>query len=261
MTNGAMNVSLGHTGTPAAAPETIVFVNSLATTGRMWDGVVAELPPGHRVVRYDQRDRGGIHGRRPFELDDLVTDLFAVMDAANAPTAHVVGVSLGGIVGLRAAAREPRRVASLTAMCCAARFSRDVWVERGRVVRSAGFASIVPGIIDRWFTPEFQRRAPHVVSGFRTMLEATDPLGYAYASDLLASADVRDDLPSITAPTLVISGEADTANPVADQVMIAKAVPNARHATLPRTAHLAPAAEPARVARLIHNHITSALQR
>lgn len=255
MTSGAMNVSVDH----STDGETIVFVNSLATTGRMWDGVVAGLPHTYGIVRYDQRDRGGVSGRKPFDLDDLVTDLFDVLDEADVQRAHVVGVSLGGIVGLRAAARDPGRVASLTAMCCAARFRREVWVERGRAVRDDGFESIVPGVLDRWFTAAFRTQHPSVVESCHAMLASTDPVGYAHACDLLADADVRSDLPTITVPTLVVSGEADVANPVADQALIAGAVPDARHVVLPKTAHLAPAAEPAAVARLIDDHIRSVI--
>ncbi|WP_407942152.1 alpha/beta fold hydrolase [Nocardiopsis tropica] len=223
----------------------------------MWDGVVAALPRGFEAVRYDQRDRGGANGRRPFGLDDLVDDLFEAMDAVGADAAHVVGVSLGGLVGLRAASREPRRVTSLTAMCCAARFPRDVWTARARTVRTEGLDGIVTGVIERWFTPAFREHSPEVVAGYRAMLAATDPRGYALACDVLAEADVRTDLPSISAPTLVVSAEADVANPVRDQRLIAAAVPGARHAILPGTAHLAPAARPAEVASLVCGHIAS----
>ena len=41
----------------------IVFVNSLATSSDMWDGVVAQLPDGIRAIRYDQRDRAASDGR------------------------------------------------------------------------------------------------------------------------------------------------------------------------------------------------------
>lgn len=257
MTPTTMNVVRTHTGGPAADTRTVVFVNSLATTTRMWDGVVTALPRGFEAVRYDQRDRGGALGHRPFGLDDLVDDLFEAMDTVGADAAHVVGVSLGGLVGLRAAAREPHRVTSLTAMCCAARFPREVWTERARTVRAEGLDSIIEGVLGRWFTPGFREHSPEAVAEYRAMLAATDPRGYAHACDVLAEADVRHELPSISAPTLVVSAEADVANPVGDQRLIADAVPGAQHAVLPETAHLAPAARPAEVASLVRGHIAS----
>ena len=239
---------------PAGGAPTLILVNSLATTTAMWDGVVPLLSQVFDVVRYDQRDRGGSSARRPFSLDDLVEDLFAVLDGLRVERAHVAGISLGGLVGLSAAHRRPDRVESLVAMCCAARFSRDTWVERARLVRAGGIAPIVPMVMDRWFTADFQENRPDVVARYRDMFASTDAAGYAHAADVLASADLVDLLPAIEVPTLVLSGAADTANPVADQELIVRAVPGARHEVVPGAAHLAPVAQPELVARLVADH-------
>ena len=233
---------------------TLVLLNSLATTRAMWDPMMAELSGGWDVLRYDQRDRGGPMALSPFRLDDLVADLIRVLDEAGVDRAHVAGVSLGGLIGLRAAATHPDRILSLTAMCCAARFSRATWVERGKVVRRDGVAPLIDGIIDRWFTREFQSEHQDLVASFRQMLATTDDDGYAHAADLLADADVRDDLAAIRVPTLVIAGAADTANPVSDLKMIAAAVPGSRLEILEGVGHLAPVAAPAAVAALLGAH-------
>ena len=252
--NGASGLVVTRAEGSSGAASTVVLVNSLATTTAMWDDVVPLLAQRFDVVRFDQRDRGGPAAQEPFTLDDLVDDVFAALDEVGAERAHVAGISLGGLVALRAARRRPDRVATLVAMCCAARFSRDIWVERSRLVREQGVTPIVPAVLDRWFTREFQERRPDVLARYRQMLESTDAAGYAHAGDVLAGADVRDDLPGITVPTLVVSGEADTANPVPDQELIARAVPGARHEIVRGAAHLAPVAEPGEVARLLAGH-------
>lgn len=251
---GAFNILVERRNNSDPSLGTIVFVNSLATGMQMWDEVVAELPQNFDVVRFDQRDRGGPLSHKPFDLDDLVEDLFDVLDGAGIINAHVAGVSLGGMVALGAAAYRPERIKSVTAMCCAARFRRDVWIERGRSVRAHGVVPLVPQIIDRWFTPDFQQKNPAAVRQYRQMLESTDPVGYANACDLLSEADVREDLPTIQVPVLVVSGESDSANPIEDQTLIAQSAPNARHEILTKTAHLAPVAEPAQIARLVADH-------
>jgi 3-oxoadipate enol-lactonase len=254
MSGGGHNISVERTRDSQSASGTIVFVNSLATTTGMWDGVVTRLPKNFDVVRFDQRDRGGPMGHHPFSLDDLVSDLFAVLDEENIQEAHIAGVSLGGLVALRAAASMPQRTKSAVAMCCSARFSQDVWLERGQQVRAQGVTPLVPQVIDRWFTSDFQQRQPFIVGQHRQMLASTDPIGYAFACDLLAESDVREDLPAIDVPLLVISGEADTANPITDQLFIAQNVPSARHEVLNNTAHLAPVAEPELIAKLVAEH-------
>lgn len=250
---GPENVSVDSRSDGGAA-EALVLVNSLATTAQMWDAVVENLPADLSVIRFDQRDRGS-HGGRPFTLDDLVDDLFDVLDGVDIKRAHVAGVSLGGLVALRAAQLRPGRVSSVTAMCCAARFKREVWLERGRSVRQSGIEPLIEPVMNRWFTQEFQRTQPQVVAQYRRMFASTDVDGYAYACDLLAEADIRADLPSIQAPTLILSGDADHANPVPDQALVARAVPGARHDVLRATAHLAPSSAPDQVAGMIANHI------
>lgn len=255
MSGGAHNVLVDRTATRTDAGRgVIVLVNSLATTKSMWDGVASRLSEEFDVVRYDQRDRGGPLGHHPFSLDDLVGDLFAVLDAENIREAHIAGVSLGGLIALRAAAIMPHRTKSATAMCCAARFSKDVWLARGQQVRAHGIAPLVPQVLDRWFTPDFQQRQPFLVDQYRQMLASADPTGYAFACDLLAESDVTGDLPSIDVPLLVISGDADSANPIADQQLIAQNVPSAKHEMLCNTAHLAPVAEPELIAKLVAEH-------
>jgi len=254
MSGGSFNVSIARNRGSIRPRGTIVFVNSLATTWHMWDRVVARFPEEFDVVRFDQRDRGGPKGHSAFGLDDLVSDLFGVLDEENITSAHIAGVSLGGLVALRAAALEPQRTKSATAMCCAARFSQEVWIKRGEAVRANGISPLVPQVIDRWFTADFQLRQPFMVEQHRKMLETTDPTGYAFACDLLAAADVTPDLPGINVPLLVLSGAADSANPLQDQHLIASNVPTARHEVLPDTAHLAPVEEPDVVARLVAEH-------
>ncbi|MCZ2840149.1 alpha/beta fold hydrolase [Modestobacter sp. VKM Ac-2985] len=257
MSIGYTGVLVTRTSDPSGAAGTVVLVNSLATTTAMWDDVVPALAERFDVVRFDQRDRGGPAAREPFSLDDLVDDVVGVLDEVGTERVHLAGISLGGLVALRTAARRPERLLSVTAMCCAARFSREVWVDRCRLVRDEGIAPIVPMVMDRWFTQDFQERRPDVLARYREMLATTDAAGYAHAGDVLADADVRDDLPRITVPTLVVGGEADTANPVTDQELIARAVPGARLAVVRGAAHLAPVAEPAEVARLIAGHATA----
>jgi 3-oxoadipate enol-lactonase len=220
----------------------------------MWDGVVAALPDRFVPLRYDQRDRGRQGGLIAFSLDDLVDDLLARLDHAHVQSAHVVGISLGGLVALRAASRAPGRVRTLTAMCCAARFPREIWLERGRLVRDGGFTSLVPAIIDRWFTTEFQAEHPALVDARRRELESTDVDGYAFACDVLAEADLREELAGIRVPTLAISAESDIANRPEDLDKIAHRIPGAHHETLPRVAHLAPVAAPRQTVDLLVRH-------
>ncbi|ANP86274.1 alpha/beta fold hydrolase [Rhizobium leguminosarum] len=75
---------------------------------------------GRFVIRYDQRDSGLSTkyppGRPGYTFEDAVDDVFRVLDGYGIPSAHIVGFSLGGMVGQAAALKRPERVLSLTAI-------------------------------------------------------------------------------------------------------------------------------------------------
>ena len=91
---------------------------------------------GRYVIRFDQRDTGRstkfAAGDPPYTLDDLVADAIRVLDAYAIPAAHLVGMSLGGIIGQLVALQHPTRVLSLTAMS-----SSPFGVDTSRLPRSS----------------------------------------------------------------------------------------------------------------------------
>lgn len=237
---------------PDGAAATIVLLNSLGTTTALWDKVVPLLTESFDVVRFDQRGHGTAAAAPATALlDDLVDDLFGVLDRRGLASVQLAGISIGGMIALRAASRAPDRVRSLTAMCCAGVLDRQSWVERAATVRRHGLEPIVPAILARWFTSEFVVRRPEVVRTYEAMLRSTPPEGYAMGCDVLADADVRPDLATVAAPTLVVGGAEDPATPPREQRAIAGAIAHARLEILPAVGHLAPAAAPETVARLI----------
>jgi 3-oxoadipate enol-lactonase len=88
------------------------------------------------------------------------------------------------------------------------------------------------------------------------MLTATSATGYAGCCDAIAAMDLRSSLPSVLAPTLVISGAEDPATPVALQAEIAAAIPGARHEIVRPAAHLATTEQPERINELIGAHLS-----
>lgn len=237
---------------PGSADGTVVLLNSLGTTIAMWDEVTALLRESLDVVRFDQRGHGGAGSAPgPTSIDDLVDDLMAVLDRLGLERVHVAGVSIGGMVAIRAASRRPDRISSLAVLCSAAVYDPQGWIERAAAVREHGLEPMVAPIMDRWFSREFQHRRPEVVRDYMTMLRAVDPEGYAAGCDVLATADVRDDLPKVAVPTLVVGGAEDPATPPYRQRLIARSIRHSHFEILPGVAHLAPVAAPAEIANLV----------
>ncbi|WP_218040428.1 alpha/beta fold hydrolase [Actinomadura sp. WMMB 499] len=240
---------------PDGAVGTMVLLNSLGTTTALWDDVVPHLTDSFDVVRFDQRGHGNAtEYSAPQGIDELVDDVLRVVDGLGAGPVHLAGISIGGMIAIRAARLAPDRVSSLAVMCCAALLDRQSWVERASLVRRRGMAELVPPVLERWFAPEFRRERPDVVRTYADMLGSTDPEGYAIGCDVLADADVRDDLGRIGARTLVLGGTEDPATPPHEQRAIARAMRRARLEILPGVGHLAPAAAPEAVAEALKAH-------
>jgi pimeloyl-ACP methyl ester carboxylesterase len=107
-------------GDPAHAP-LLLIMGGMASM-LWWPDEFCKRLAGHQryVIRFDQRDTGHSTkyrpGKPPYTLDDFVKDAICVLDGYGIARAHIVGMSLGGMIGQLAAAGYPSRVRSLTAI-------------------------------------------------------------------------------------------------------------------------------------------------
>jgi 3-oxoadipate enol-lactonase len=223
---------------PNDAP-VLVLSNSLGTNLSLWQRQVPLFAQSFRVLRYDSRG----HGRSlvtpgPYGIELLARDVLNLLDRLEIARAHVCGLSLGGMVGIRLAAHVPERIGKLVLSNTAARLGPpEAWNARMDAVHKGGMAAIAGSVIERWFTPAFRERSPAEVEAVRQMLLATPPEGYTACCSAVRDMDQRAELRSIQSPTLVISGRHDPATPPADGHAIADTIRDARLREL-NAAHL-----------------------
>ena len=226
-------------GDPAAPA--IVLASSLGTTHAMWDPQLDRLRERLYVVRCDRRGHGAspvVPG--PTTIDDLGQDLLDLLDALGLARVSFCGLSLGGLEGMWLALHAPERIERLVLACTAPSFApRETWIERAAVVRREGVAAIADATMERWFSPSFRDAEPGVVTRFREMLVSTPPEGYVACCDVLADADLTDELGRLAAPTLVVTGSEDPTITPARGDELAASVPGARHVVVDGAAHLA----------------------
>ncbi|MEM7057110.1 MAG: 3-oxoadipate enol-lactonase [Pseudomonadota bacterium] len=192
----------------------IAFSNSLGTDFRIWDQVVAGLPAGLRVVRYDKRGHGlsdlpsGSWG-----MADHVADLAAVLDFFEVKDAVVCGLSVGGMIAQGIAAERPDLVRALILCDTGAKIGTpEMWAERVHIVETQGITAMADAVMERWFTPEFRANDP----GFpiwRNMLCRTTPGGYAGTCQAIADTDLMESTSRLRLPCLGICGDQDGATP------------------------------------------------
>ncbi len=241
---------------PADAP-VVVLANSIGSTHRMWDAQLPALAERYRVIRFDNRG----HGESPvppgpYTIDDLAGDEVALLDRLGVADAHLVGLSLGGMMAMTVAAAHPERVRSLGLLCTSALLGPpEMWRDRARTAREQGMGALGPAGVARWLSEPFSKEHPDVVARVQAMLEATPPEGYAAACAAIEQMDLRDRLPSITAPTMAIAGSEDPATPPEHLRAIAETIPGARLEVLDGAAHMATVEQPEQVTALLLAHL------
>lgn len=209
----------------------VLLLNALGTDWGLWDEQRAALERSFRVLRFDARGHGmstlaadNVPGT--VSIDTLLQDACAVLDAARVERANWAGVSLGGMIALRAAAKLPQRVARLVLANTAAHLPPpELWQTRIETAARDGMGPIADGAAARWFTADFIASHAARVQRVVGMVRATDPAAYAACCAAIRDMDQRDSLVAVVAPTLVIAGTRDPATPVEHAELLASQIP------------------------------------
>lgn len=234
---------------PGDAPW-VTFANSLVTSLEMWDEQARALAGRYRVLRYDMRG----HGRSeappaPYSIADLASDATGLWEALGIERSHWVGLSLGGMVGIHLAARQPTRFRSLVAADCRADANeayQGVFVERIRVTREHGMEGMVAPTLARFFTAAFAAAEPATIEKFSTMIGMTSPTGHIGCCEAIRGLSEGPNLPKLTVPTLFLGGEHDIGAPPDIMRMMQAAAPGSRYVMLEGAGHISNVEKPDR---------------
>jgi len=235
----------------------VVLSSSLGTTRAMWDPQVEALGRHYRVVRFDHLGHGQSDvPAGPYTLDQLGQNVLRLLDSLSIDKTSFIGLSMGGIIGQWLGVHAPDRINRLVLMCTAAHFpTEQSWRERAATVRTHGVAAVSEGVLDRWFTDDLRATEPDRVAPYVEMVRATPAEGYAGSCEALAVADLREQLATISAPTLAIAGEDDPSTTPDALRFIAERIPGAQLEIVPHAAHLANVEQPETVNELIVTHL------
>lgn len=226
---------------------TVIMGSSLGTTSRMWENQLPYLEEDFRIIRFDTPGHGrsleGVQQVAPGEssdatVADFAAQVLALADHLGVDTFSYVGLSLGGAIGQQLALDAPERLEKLVLTCTAAKFGQpQVWQDRAKAVRENGMAWLREPSEGKWYTEGFaagDQSAQTLLDDLATL----DPQGYAAACDAVSRFDVTEQLPKITAPTLVIAGSADVSTPPAVVEILARGIPGARFEIVEGAAHI-----------------------
>lgn len=192
----------------------VVFLNSLGTDFRIWEGV-ADLLPDHPTLMLDKRGHG-LSDMGPISIDILARDVAGLMDHLGLTHAVICGVSVGGLIAQALVALRPDLVAGLVLSNTGARIGdTDTWNARIAAVTEGGILPMAAAILERWFSAAFRETRAAELAGYRNMLTRTTAQGYAGTCAAIRDTDLGGSTRRITVPTVCIGGSEDLATPPA----------------------------------------------
>ena len=236
-----LNVSVeGRDGGP-----TVMLSNSLGTTMQMWEPQMRALTQLFRVIRYDRRGHGKSNvPPGPYSIARFGRDVIAILDDLNIDKVHWCGLSMGGMVGQWLGANAPERLGKIVLANTTCHYPDPTnWHNRIKAVKEGGIATVADTIIAGWLTADFREREPQIAERLKAMLCATPVEGYLASCEALSTLDLRELLPTIKSPTLVIAGRHDMSTPIAAGELIRSNIPGAS-LTILDAAHLSNIEQP-----------------
>jgi 3-oxoadipate enol-lactonase len=247
---------------------TFVFINSLGTDFRIWDGVVDILKHQGNILRFDKAGHGLSSDLRfndfPLTTEDakiehrtsniehFANDLLGLMNFLNIQKAVIVGLSIGGIIAQYLAIHHPKRIERLILSNTAPKVGSEAgWNTRIETVKKDGIASIADNIMKVWFSENFRNNRIEELLGYKMMVSNINLDGYIQACEALKINDLTDSISKITVPTLCFAGTEDGSTPPAQVKAMADLIPNSSYILIEGVGHI-PCVE---VPELIAKHI------
>lgn len=238
--------------------ETIVFAHGLLWDWQMWQPQIDHYQSRYRCLAYDHRGQGESGGGpEGLDLDQLCADAIALIEQSGPAPCHFIGLSMGGMVGMRVAARRPDLLRSLTLLDTSAdpepakRLRRLRWLVR--LLTLFGAKPLIKQTLGEMFGKTYLNDpARQADIGRWSARIAALPRSVRYAvRGVIERESALEELRKIRCPTLIVVGEEDETTPPAAAERIAERIADARLIRLPRVGHMSSLEAPQQVNAVI----------
>jgi 3-oxoadipate enol-lactonase len=223
----------------------VLMIMGLGSNAYGWKRSLPWISAAHQAIVFDNRGVGRSDvPEGAYTIDQMATDAAAVLDASGHASAHVMGMSLGGMIAQRLALTHTDRVRSLVLLCTTPGGANAVTASDD-VMRGLMEGGADPSTVYRrnaWFLYGADTRDHHPERIEEDLVERsripTTPTGYFGQIQAAARHDVWDALPSLAVSTLVLHGDADLLIPTENGRRIAARIPGAELVLLPGAGHM-----------------------
>ncbi|GCE22273.1 alpha/beta fold hydrolase [Dictyobacter kobayashii] len=246
-------------------PETIFFSHGLLWSCRMFDEQVALLRNRYRCIAFDHRGQGQSEVTRDgYDMETLYEDAAALIEVLGGAPCHFLGLSMGGFVGMRLAARRPELLRSLLLLETSADPETSEHQSQYRqlafVGRWTGMRLVSDPVMKTMFGQKFlqdpvrseQRQV------WRQRLINNNRIGSARATiGVVERQSIYDEIEKIRVPTLIIVGEQDVATPPVNAQRLHDRIAGSQLVIIPGAGHTSTVEEPALVNEAISAFLTN----
>ena len=270
----ANNIDLCYQAFGDPAHPAVLLIMGLGTQMLGWDAVFCQqlADRGYRVIRFDNRDIGkstwfddeevpnlmaliaksaiGLKPKVPYTLQDMAADTVGLLDALGIAKAHVVGASMGGMIGQQMAIDHPDRMLSFTSIMSTtgdpklptARPEAAALLTAKPVANETEFIAFYRTLMKTLRAGEFpEDEALDDDRGLASYRRGYHPAGSGrQLAAIIASGNRTKALRTVRVPTLVIHGRPDPLVPVEGGIATAEAIPGAKLLILERMGHALP---------------------
>ncbi len=242
--------------------EPLLLIQGMSGTHATWgEPFLSRLEDAFDLVAYDHRGVGTSAPQTdPFTIEQLAADAAELLDHLGWDAAHVMGISMGGMVAQRLALADPGRIRTLTLGCTypggegSALSPPETGAVLGEALQSGDRETTVRGMWSVNVSDDFAAAPGHFDDFYAMATSVKVPMQtVGLQLQAIMGHDVLADLAGLRVPTLVIHGTADRMLPAANGELIARTIPGARLELLDGVGHLFWWEQPERSAQLLRD--------
>ncbi len=232
--------------------ETIAFSHGLLFSGAMFEAQVAHFRDRYRCITFDHRGQGqSAVSESGYDMDTLTDDAAALIDALDVGPCHFAGLSMGGFVGMRLAARRPDYIKSLILLETSAdpepKENHGKYKKLNFVARWIGLWAVANKVLPIMFSQSFLNDPTRTADKARWKAEilGNHRIGITRAvMGVIKRQPVMDELRNIDCPTLIIVGEEDVATVPEKSERMHQKIKGSELIYIPRAGHSSTVEQP-----------------
>jgi 3-oxoadipate enol-lactonase len=245
--------------------EPIVFSHGLLWNSHLYSQQIEALRGRYRCIAYDHRGQGRSTAPpgKGIDLRTVYEDAVAFIQALGLAPCHFVGLSQGGFVGLRVAARHPELLRSLTLLDTSAN-SESLWnLSRYWLLTAAthwlGLRPVVDRLMSVYFGRTFMTDPARAAEReeLRRQLLQNPRDAWRAMQGVITRRGITEELSRITTPTLILVGEEDVVTTPESAEMLHTRIRGSRLVRLPHVGHMSNLEQPELVNRAIRRFLSS----